>query len=379
MILKLFATTTFGLEAVVKRELEKLGMENIHASDGRIDFTGDFSAVAKSNIWLRSADRVMINFGEFEAFSFEDLFQGVKALPWGDLLPKDAKIYVTGKSVRSQLFSVSDCQAITKKAIVEKLKQKYAVEWFLETGAEYKIQVGILKDTVTIAIDTTGPGLNKRGYRETAVVAPLKETLAHGLIDISYWNKSRILADTMCGSGTIPIEAAMVAKNIAPGLSRKFQAEEWPLIPAAVWKETREEAGSAIDRDVKADIYGSDIDPKAITQAKLNAKLAGVDDIVNFETHAAVDFKPSGEYGVLISNPPYGARIGNFDEIKDLYCGFRRFMNENPTWSVYMLTTDEEIEEYLKKRATKKRKLFNGNIKTDYYQFVGPRPPKKDE
>jgi len=278
--------------------------------------------------------------------------------------------------VRSQLFSVSDCQAITKKAIVEKLKQKYAIEWFSEVGAEYKIQVGILKDTVTIAIDTTGPGLNKRGYRETAVTAPLKETLAHALIDLSYWNKNRILADTMCGSGTIPIEAAMVAKNIAPGMSRRFQAEQWPFMNPAVWEDARGEAVAAINSDVPASIYGSDIDPKAIAQAKINAKLAGVDDIVSFKCHAAADYKPTAEYGVLVSNPPYGARIGNFDEIKELYAGFRRFMDQNPTWSVYMLTTDEEIEEYLKKRATKKRKLFNGNIKTDYYQFIGPRPPR---
>ena len=378
MNLNLFATTTFGLEAVVKRELEKLGAQNIRASDGRVDFTGDFSTVAKCNIWLRSADRVMINFGEFEALSFEELFQGVKALPWGDLLEKDSKIIVTGKSVRSRLFSVSDCQAITKKAIVEKLKQKYSVDWFSETGSEYKIQVGILKDRVTIAVDTTGPGLNKRGYRETAVTAPLKETLAHALIELSYWNKNRTLADTMCGSGTIPIEAAMVAKNIAPGLTRRFRAEDWPMIHPSVWEDARGEAAAAIDTQVKdsISIHGSDIDPKAIVRAKENAKLAGVDDIISFRTHAAADYKPAEPYGVLISNPPYGARIGNFDEIKELYAGFKRFMDQNPTWSVYMLTTDEEIEEYLKRRATKKRKLFNGNIKTDYYQFVGPRPPK---
>lgn len=375
---KLIATTTFGLEAVVKRELEKLGTENIKTSDGRIDFTGNVSAIAKTNLWLRSADRVMINFGEFEALSFEDLFQGVKSLPWGDLLAKDAKFTITGKSVRSQLFSVSDCQAITKKAIVEKLKEKYNEEWFSETGAEYKIQVGILKDKVTIAIDTTGPGLNKRGYRETAVTAPLKETLAHALIDLSYWNKNRILADTMCGSGTIPIEAAMVAKNIAPGLTRNFQAENWPLIAPSVWQEARSEAHAAVNTEPVAQIYGSDIDPAAIAQAKINARLAGVDDIVRFEVHEAADFKPLGEYGVLISNPPYGARIGNFDEIKALYTGFRHFMDENKTWSMYILTTDEEIEEYMRRKAAKKRKLYNGNIKTDYYQFIGPRPPKKD-
>ncbi|MCL2565266.1 MAG: class I SAM-dependent RNA methyltransferase [Defluviitaleaceae bacterium] len=373
---KLIATTTFGLEAVVVRELEKLGMENIQTSDGRIDFTGDTKAIAKANLWLRSADRVMINFGEFEALSFEDLFQGVKALPWGDLLEKDAKFIVTGKSVRSQLFSVSDCQAITKKAIVEKLKEKYDEEWFQETGTEYKIQVGILKDKVTIAIDTTGSGLNKRGYRESAVTAPLKETLAHALIELSYWNKNRILADTMCGSGTIPIEAAMMAKNIAPGLTRNFQAENWSFIPASIWQEVRREAYTMVNTEPIAQIYGSDIDPDAITQAKINAELAGVDDVITFEVHGAADFKALGEYGVLISNPPYGARIGNFDEIKTLYTGFRRFMDENKTWSMYILTTDEEIEEYMKRRAAKKRKLYNGNIKTDYYQFVGPRPPK---
>ena len=379
MNIKLIASTTFGLEAIVKRELERIGAENIALSDGRIDFTGDFYTLAKSNIWLRSADRVMINFGEFEATSFEELFQGVKALPWGDFLEQDSKFIVTGKSVKSQLFSVPDCQAITKKAIVEKLKQKYNVDWFSETGTEYKIQVGILRDMVTIAIDTTGAGLNKRGYRETSVSAPLKETLAHALIDLSYWNKNRILADTMCGSGTIPIEAAMVAKNIAPGLTRKFQAESWPFIDESVWKDVRKEAYAAIDMDVRAQIHGSDIDPKAIAQAKINAELAGVDDIITFETNAAADFVPPGDYGVLISNPPYGARIGNFDEIKAFYAGFKRFLDTNPSWSLYILTTDEEIEQYLKRRAAKKRKLYNGNIKTDYYQFVGPRPPKSYE
>ena len=376
MEIKYFATCTFGLEAVVKRELERLNMDNIATSDGRIDFTGDFLALAKANLWLRSADRVMINFGEFDAFSFEDLFQGVKSLPWGDILDKNAKFIVNGKSVRSQLFSVSDCQAITKKAIVEKLKEKYNIEWFEETGEEYKIQVGILKDRVTIAIDTTGPGLNKRGYRENAVTAPLKETLAHALIDLSYWNKNRILADTMCGSGTIPIEAAMVARNIAPGLSRQFAAESWPHIGIDIWKNARKEAYAAMVQDVDIHIHGSDIDPRAIEQAKHNARLAGVDDIIYFENLPATDYKPDGKYGVLISNPPYGSRIGNFDEIKELYYGLKRFLNANPTWSMYLLTADEEIEKYLSKRATKKRKLYNGNMKTDYYQFVGPRPPK---
>ena len=376
MDLKLIATTTFGLESIVKRELERIDAKDISLSDGRIDFTGDYHTLARANMWLRSADRVMINFGEFEAFSFEELFQGVKALPWGDLLEQDANFIVTGKSVKSQLFSVSDCQAITKKAIVERLKQKYNVDWFEETGTEYKIQVGILKDVVTIAIDTTGAGLNKRGYRETSVSAPLKETLAHALIDLSYWNKSRILADTMCGSGTIPIEAAMVAKNIAPGLTRKFQSENWNFIDSSVWKDVRQEAYAAINTDITAQIYGSDIDPRAIEQAKVNAELAGVDGIINFDVREAKDFVAPGEYGVLISNPPYGARIGNFDEIKEMYAGFKRFMDTNPSWSLYVMTTDEEIEQYLKRRATKKRKLYNGNIKTDYYQFVGPRPSR---
>jgi len=377
MDLKFIATTTFGLESIVKRELERINAKNIALSDGRIDFSGDYHTLARANMWLRSADRIMINFGEFEATSFEELFQGVKALPWGDLLEADANFIVTGKSVKSQLFSVSDCQAITKKAIVEKLKQKYNIDWFEETGTEYKIQVGILKDVVTIAIDTTGPGLNKRGYRETSVSAPLKETLAHALIDLSYWNKSRILADTMCGSGTIPIEAAMVAKNIAPGLTRKFQAESWNFIDSSVWKDVRQEAYAEINADLNTtQIYGSDIDPRAIEQAQVNAELAGVGDIIDFRVREAKDFVAPGEYGILISNPPYGARIGNFDEIKEMYAGFKRFMDANPSWSLYVMTTDEEIEQYLKRRATKKRKLYNGNIKTDYYQFVGPRPPR---
>ncbi|MDR2898957.1 MAG: class I SAM-dependent RNA methyltransferase, partial [Clostridiales bacterium] len=311
-----------------------------------------------------------------DAYTFEDLFQGVKALLWGDILGEKDKFTITGKSVRSQLFSVSDCQAITKKAIVEKLKEKYHAEWFEETGVEYKIQVGILKDRVTIAIDTTGPGLNKRGYRENSVAAPLKETMAHALIDLSVWRDNRLLADPMCGSGTILIEAAMKSRNLAPGLKRSFSAENWPFIPDDIWKEARASAVEKAMPNKPLTLMGSDIDESAVEQARYNAEIAGVGDCIKFTAKPLSEFKSSEDYGVLISNPPYGERIGDYSDIEYIYKDIKRFLSSNGTWSVYLLTTNEETEKMLGRKADKKRKLYNGNIKTDYYQFLGPRPPR---
>lgn len=374
--INLIASTTFGLEAVVKREIMDLGFENVKTLDGKVEFTGDESAIVKANLWLRCAGRVWLKIGTFTAVTFDELFEGTKALPWGDWIPEDGKFTVVGKSVKSTLFSVSDCQAIVKKAVVEKLKMKYETDWFDETGAEYTIQVGILKDEVTLAIDTSGSGLHKRGYRENAMIAPLKETLASAMVQLSFWNKNRILLDPFCGSGTIPIEAAMIARNIAPGLNRKFASEEWDRIGKQAWKDARVAAYKAIDYNIMPEIYGSDIDAEAIEVAKENAIKAGVDDCIQFDVKSCADISLPGKYGVLITNPPYGERIGELKEVENLYRDLGGIMKDNSTWSTYLITSMEYFESLFGRKANKKRKLFNGRIKTDYYQFEGPRPPK---
>lgn len=376
MSINLIATTTFGLEAVVKRECQALGFENIKTSDGKVEFTGTEADIVKANMWLRCAGRVLVKMGTFKAVTFTELFDQTKALPWADWIPEDGKFTVVGKSVKSTLFSVSDCQAIVKKAVVEKLKQTYHTDWFDETGASYTIQVGILKDVVTLAIDTSGSGLHMRGYRANALDAPLKETLASAMIQLSYWRKNRILLDPFCGSGTIPIEAAMIARNIAPGIHRKFASEEWERIGKDLWKKARVEAYQAIDYDVMPEIYGSDIDPDAIELAKANAEKAGVDDCITFEVKPCQEIVLPGKYGVMITNPPYGERIGELKEVENMYRALGGIMKENPTWSTYLITSMEYFESLFGRKADRKRKLFNGRIKTDYYQFEGPRPPK---
>ncbi|MCL2618390.1 MAG: class I SAM-dependent RNA methyltransferase [Defluviitaleaceae bacterium] len=372
--LDLIATTTFGLEATVKRELERMGYAETRVSDGRVDFCGDISAIARANLWLRSSDRVLLRLGEFSATTFDELFEGTKALPWGDWITKDGKFTVTGKSVKSGLFSVPDCQAIVKKAVVEKLRQRHNVDWFDETGPEYKIQVALLKDVATLTIDTTGPGLHKRGYREHAGAAPLKETLAAALIELSFWKNSRILLDGVCGSGTIPIEAAMMARGIAPGLNRGFVSQDWPQIPEDVWKEERRRAYAAISYDTEPQIYGSDIDPAVIELAKANAAKAGVDDCITFEATPLAKLRLPGESGVAIFNPPYGDRMASAKEAAALYREMGALFGGNGAWSVYVITSDEDFERHYGARADKKRKLFNGMIKTDYYQFHGKKP-----
>ena len=376
-ILHLIATTTFGLEASVKREIQKLGFSDIQVSDGRIDFTGDESAVPRANIWLRSADRVFLCIGEFKALTFDELFEGVKALPWDEWIPADGKFTVVGKSVKSQLFSVSDCQAIVKKAVVEKLKQKYHMEWFPETGAEYKIQVGLLRDVATLVIDTSGPGLHKRGYRQDSVIAPIKETLAAAMIELSYWRKDRVLLDPMCGSGTIPIEAALIAKNIAPGIMRRFAAEKWERLGAKIWDEARQEAKDAIDHNAVPRIYASDVDRRATDHAKRNAIKADVKRYIQFETKPLKDVVLPSEYGVAIMNPPYGERIGEKNDVEELYRGLGQLLGREPKWSTYVITSYEGFEKLFGRKADAKRKLFNGMLKTDYYQYYGERPPRE--
>lgn len=375
--LNLIATTTFGLEACVKREALTLGFENVNVSDGKVEFTGDLSSIPKANIWFRCAGRILLKIGEFKALTFDELFEKTKALNWGDWIPVDGKFTVTGKSVKSSLFSVSDCQAIVKKAVVEKLKLKYNTDWFDETGAEYTIQVALLKDIATLTIDTSGSGLHKRGYRETAKIAPLKESLAAAMIELSYWNRHRILLDPFCGSGTIPIEAALIARNIAPGLNRKFASEQWEKIGTQLWKNERINAYKSIKYDVNPHIYGSDIDSEAIEIAKENAIKAGVDDCIDFQVKDLKDIKLIGNYGVLIANPPYGERIGEVKQTEELYTTLGKIFASNKTWSAYVITSMEYFEKLFGKKADAKRKLFNGRIKTDYYQYYGPRPPKE--
>jgi len=368
----LIATAAFGLESVVKKQVQDLGYTEITGQDGRVEFTPPnlHEAIVRSNLWLRSADRVLLKLGEFPVTTFEELFEQTKALPWDEWIPVDGKFTVTGKSVRSGLFSVPDVQAIVKKAVVEKLKQKYKVSWFSESGAEYTIQVALLKDIATLTIDTTGVGngLHKRGYREKSNDAPMKETMAAALIELARYNGKKAFLDPCCGSGTLPIEAALIAKNIAPGISRSFVSEKWEQIPKAVWKEARAASYAAMRTDFEPQIFAADIDPAAIELAKANAELAGVDDCIRFEVREVAKTILPAERGVAIINPPYGERLGQIKEAERLYTELGSLFN--PTkWNVYVITPDEFFEASYKKRARAKRKLFNGMIKVDYYQY----------
>lgn len=376
--IELIATTTFGLEAVVKRELRDLGYEDLIVENGKITFKGEERDIPKTNIWLRSADRVLLKMGEFRATNFEELFDKTKDLPWEEWITVDGEFTVIGKAVDSQLMSVPDCQAIVKKAVVEKLKTKYDVEWFKETGPKFTIQVSIHKDIATLTIDTSGEGLHKRGYRMLSVEAPIKETLAAALVNLSFWNSNRILVDPFCGSGTIPIEAAMIGKNIAPGLQRTFASESWPRVKEEFWKEERIAARKAIEQDKLLNILAYDIDSNAIGIARENAFNAGVDDCIDFIVGDVLSFETTSDYGVIISNPPYGERIGEKREVENLYMEIGKLFRELDTWSVYILTSNENFERLYGKKADRKRKLFNGRIKVDYYQFYGPRPPRID-
>ncbi|QEK11035.1 class I SAM-dependent RNA methyltransferase [Crassaminicella thermophila] len=374
--IQLIATATFGLEEMVKLEVKKLGYEQMVVENGKVTFTANESDIPKANLWLRTADRVLLKMGEFKALTFEELFQQTKALPWEEWIPENGKFPVTGKSVKSQLFSVSDCQAIVKKAIVERLKETYGIEWFKEDGAEYPVEVALLKDIVTLTIDTSGAGLHKRGYRAKANEAPLKETLAAAMVLLSRWKEDRVLIDPFCGSGTIAIEAAMIGKNIAPGLQREFVSEKWDAIPKEAWKNARVEALKAIRQDVDIKIFASDIDERAVKIAEDNAYEAGVDDCITFSVQDMGFIESDAEYGYIICNPPYGERLGEKREVQKLYKRMGQVFGKFDTWSKYIITSDEEFEKFYGKKASKKRKLFNGRIKVDYYQFFGPKPPK---
>lgn len=374
MRLELIATATFGLEAVVKREIQNLGYKIIKSEDGKITYMGDERAIVRSNLWMRSADRVLLKMAEFRACEFEELFQQTKALPWEELIPIDGKFTVTGTSVKSKLHSVPACQSIVKKAIVERLKEYYCVDRFDETGAAYTVKVTLLKDNVTLTVDTSGAGLHKRGYRVCDVAAPIKETLAAAMVQLSFWREDRLMMDPCCGSGTVPIEAAMIGRNIAPGLNRSFASEGWELIPAEVWKEERKAAYDAINYDTQLRIFAFDIDPKAIEAAEENAIEAGVDDCIVFKCMDMRKIQAREPRGIIITNPPYGERIGEAKQIAAIYRKYNEFFKENPTWSLFMITTDKEVEQKIMGRpADRRRKLYNGRLEVCYYQFHGAK------
>jgi putative N6-adenine-specific DNA methylase len=374
--LEFIATAAFGLEAIVARELTALGYTDLKVEDGKVRFWSDLSAVCRCNLWLRSADRVQIVLGEFDAFDFDALFDQTKQLPWEDWLPVDAKFPVYGRSIQSQLHGVPVCQKMIKKAIVERLKTKHQRAWFQETGPQYEIDFLLLRDRATLTLDTTGDGLHKRGYRPEAGIAPLKETLAAALIELSYWNRERLLVDPCCGSGTIPIEAAMMARNIAPGSNRHFSSEGWNQIPAKLWADARKEARDLRLKPLPIRIWGSDIDRRALDHAKKNAADAGVLEDITFTTKTAGQLSLTQEYSCLITNPPYGERMGERNEVDQLNRDLGAIARSHPTWSTYILTSHPLFERQFGRPADRRRKLYNGRIECTYFQYYGPKPPR---
>lgn len=380
---QLVATAASGLEALVGKELRDLGID-CQIENGRARFEGTIETIAKANLWLRTADRIKIVVGEFDALTFDQLFENVKALPWEDLLPLDAEFPVAGKSIKSKLFSTPDCQAITKKAIVNRLREYYhrpASIPLAETGALFKIEVALLKDHVMVTLDTTGPSLFKRGYRLEKGGAPLKENMAAALVMLTNWRKDRPLIDPVCGSGTLCIEAALIGHNIAPGFNRTFACESWDWVDKAVFAKVRSEADDLADYDCELDITGTDINGRMIEIAQANADEIGLGSSITFKQQAVKDFKTEKEYGVIIANPPYGERLGEEETVRKLYEEMGEVFRPLDTWSKYILTSDLLFEEFYGQKATKKRKLYNGALRTDYFQYWGKRPPrvKKEE
>ena len=371
----------FGMEAVLKREIIDLGYDITESADGRITFYGDEEAVCRANIFLRSAERVLIKIGSFHAESFEELFVGTRNLPWEDYIPKNGKFWVAkAASVKSKLFSPSDIQSIMKKAIVERLKGVYHVDWFAEDGESFPLRVFIMKDEVTIGLDTTGESLHKRGYRKLTAKAPIAENLAAGLIMLTPWNKDRILVDPFCGSGTIPIEAAMMAAGIAPGMNRSFLAEKWVhIIDKKLWYESVDEAGDLIDRSVKPDIQAYDLDEHMVAIARENARLAGVENMIHFQKRDVAQLSHPKKYGFIITNPPYGERLEDKENLTALYRTIGERYRALDSWSMFLITSYEKAEEALGRKADKNRKIYNGMMKTYYYQYLGPKPPKKNK
>lgn len=366
----------FGLEAVLKREITDLGYEIVSVEDGRITFAGDAGAICRANIFLRSAERVLIKVGSFRAETFEELFQGTKALPWADYIPKNGKFWVTkAASVKSKLFSPSDIQAIMKKAMVESMKKAYPADWFSESGDAYPVRAFLMKDEVTVGLDTTGESLHKRGYRKLTAKAPIAENLAAALIMLTPWKGDRILVDPFCGSGTIPIEAAMMAAHIAPGMNRNFTAEAWThVVDRKEWYRTVDEAEALIDLDVETDIQGYDIDEEMVAIARANAKLAGVEKLIHFQRRDAGQLSHPKKYGFIITNPPYGERIEDKKNLPGLYRMIGERYRQLDSWSMYLITSYAEAEQAIGRKADKNRKIYNGMMKTYFYQYMGPKP-----
>lgn len=378
-MVELIAPCHFGLEAVLKKEILDLGYEISQVEDGRVTFLGDMEAICYGNIFLRTAERILLKVGKIHAETFDELFEGTRSLPWEEYIPRDGKFWVTkATSIKSKLFSPSDIQSIMKKAMVERLKQYYGLSWFEESGAEYPIRVFLMKDEVTIGIDTSGISLHKRGYRLMTAKAPITETLAAALILLTPWNKDRILVDPFCGSGTFPIEAAMMAANMAPGMNRSFLAESWDnLIPKKHWYDAMDEAAELVDTDIETDIQGYDIDGEIVKAARENARTAGVDHLIHFQRRPVSELNHPKKYGFIITNPPYGERIEEKENLPALYGEIGEAFQRLEAWSEYVITSYDQAEKYIGRKADKNRKIYNGMLKTYYYQFLGPRPPKK--
>ena len=378
---ELIAPCHFGMEAVLKREIQKLGYDILKVEDGKVTFAGDEAAIVRANIFLRTTERILIKIGSFKATTFDELFEGTKALPWEQFIPEDGKFWVAkATSIKSKLFSPSDIQSIMKKAMVDRLKKKYNVNWFPEDGASFPLRVTIMKDVVTVGLDTSGDSLHKRGYRQATVKAPITETLAAALIMLTPWKWDRILVDPFCGSGTFPIEAAMIGANIAPGMNRSFSAEDWMhLIPKKAWYDAANEAEDQIRRDIEMDIQGYDIDPGAIKAAMENARLAEVDHLIHFQQRAVADLHHPKKYGFIITNPPYGERLEEKADLPELYTQIGKAYEGLDSWSMYMITSYEDTERYIGRKADKNRKIYNGMIRTYFYQFLGPKPPKRTQ
>lgn len=369
----------FGLEAVLKRELVDLGCEIIKVEDGKISYAGDEKTCARANMFLRTTERVLLKVGSFRAETFDELFEKTKALPWEEYLPKDAKFWVAkANSVNSKLFSPSDIQSIMKKAIVERMKLKYKLDWFEESGASYPLRVTIMKDEVTVCIDTSGESLHRRGYRKLTSKAPITETLAAALIMLTPWNKDRFLVDPFCGSGTIPIEAALIGANIAPGIQRTFLAETWKgMFPESIWLQAREEANDIRKQDIDMSISGFDLDGEIVKAARQNARWAGVEQYIHFQQKPLSELSSSKKYGFIITNPPYGERLEDKKELPSLYKEMGKVFNSLDSWSYYIITSYEDAQKYIGRQADKNRKIYNGMMKTYFYQYMGPKPPKQ--
>ena len=377
---ELIAPCHFGLEAVMKREILDLGYEVSQVEDGRVTFIGDAEAVCRANIFLRTTERILLKVGSFKAETFEELFQGTRVIPWEQYIPRDGKFWVAkASSIKSKLFSPSDIQSIMKKAMVERMKGAYGITWFPEDGASYPLRVFLYKDVVTVAMDTSGDSLHKRGYRTLTSKAPITETLAAALLMLTPWKPDRILVDPFCGSGTFPIEAAMMAANMAPGMNREFLAEEWKnLIPKKCWYEAMDEANDLVKDDISVDIQGYDIDGEIVRAARANAAAAGVDHLIHFQQRPVSQLSHPKKYGFLITNPPYGERIEDKKNLPELYKTIGERFVALDSWSAYIITAYEDTERYFGRKADKNRKIYNGMMKTYFYQFMGPKPPSRN-